>query len=68
MRYLNASIQKATEERIYRIYVTDSLYLQGQNKYPAQRFAEIYKPKQTDTRKAEEIASDVFSGMGLQVL
>lgn len=51
----------------YRVYVTDSLFLRGQNKYPNKRWAELIERKPIDTRKPEEIVADIISRAGLVI-
>ena len=68
MRYFASRIKREAEERIYRIYVTDSLYMQGRNQMPKQRYIELLNPKKEDIRTAEEIADDVFNKIGLTMV
>lgn len=44
----------------YRVYITDTLWAYGREKYLDQRFTDIINPKPKDTRAAEEIAADVI--------
>lgn len=56
------------EEKTYRIYVTDSLHLSGQNKYLTHRWLDMVKRKQAeDNRSGEEIAADIISRHGLRL-
>lgn len=67
MRYVTARIRQENREKAYRIYVTDSLHMQGQNKYLAYRYKDAIKPHKIDRRSAEEIAADVIKKAGLKV-
>ena len=50
---------------IYRVYVSDALYWQGQNKTLSKRWAELIEKKPVDTRTPEEIAADIIARAGL---
>jgi len=57
------------KELAYRIYITDSLYYQADNKRLTTRYAEIIaKPKPADKRSADKIAEDTIKKLGLKVL
>lgn len=66
MRYFVSRLKQDTEERIYRIYVTDSLFYHAQNKTPAHRYYDLLHPK-VETKSADEIISDVLAKGGLKV-
>ena len=54
----------------YRIYVTDSLKLQGEQKYYTKRYIEIIRPQKeeiVDERTADDIAESIIKCMGLKV-
>lgn len=68
MRYLLSRIRSDREERIYRNYVTDSLYYQGQNKALQERYIDVLRRKPKETKKADEIISEVTAKLGLQVV
>ena len=53
-------------ERLYRVYVTESLFLQPQGKYIAARFQELIEPP--DDFKAEAIVDEVIERAGLEVI
>lgn len=68
MRYVVARFQTEQRETAYRIYVTDMLYLHGQNKTSSVRFEEIIKRKDADNRTGDEIADDVINRAGLTLI
>ena len=68
MRYFLSRLKQDREQRIYRIYVTDSLFYHGQNKTLTERFADVINPKPKETKTASEIVDDVTSRMGIQVV
>lgn len=49
----------------YRIYVTDSLFYQGQNQRLTSRYLDLLNRK-VDNRTGDEIARDVIVGAGLR--
>ena len=50
---------------MYRVYVSDALYWQGQNKTLSKRWVELIEKKPVDTRTPEEIAADIIARAGL---
>lgn len=54
------------EKFTYRVYVTDSLQLAGQNKYLTTRWAEMQDIGYKDARTGDEIALDVIKRAGLK--
>ena len=68
MRYLLSRVKQDRAERIYRIYVADSLYYSGQGKTLTQRYTDLLKPKKKDNRTAEQIANDVIKSIGLKMV
>lgn len=68
MRYVKAKYKEKQEELAYRIYVTDTLYYQSDNKRLTKRYLDlISKPQKKDTRTGDEIAVDVINRLGLKV-
>ena len=67
MRYVLARINHEMRDRAYRIYVTESLFAQGENKRLTQRNTDLIKPKKADRRSGDEIAPDVITRLGLKV-
>lgn len=65
--YTLASHSKANEERAYRVYVTDMMYYNAQNKTLQRRYADVIrkKPDKEDDRSAEEIAEGIIKRHGL---
>lgn len=53
------------EEFSYRAYVSETLRLQGENKYPTARWVELIEPRLADNRTGDEIALEVIRGAGL---
>lgn len=49
----------------YRAYVTESLRLQGENKYIQRSWLDIIDHRSMDTRSGDEIALDVIERAGL---
>lgn len=61
-------------EKEYRIYVTDTLRLMGENaaqlsrgSYIQKRYAEIIDPPPEDNRSGREIAEDVAKSAGITI-
>lgn len=67
MRYLLSRMKSDRAERIYRIYVTDSLFYQARGGFLKERYVDILDKKPQETRKAEDIISDVTSRLGIKV-
>ena len=69
MNYLSARIQSEATEKLYRNYIADCLYYQGQNKYPAYKFSDALEEmkKPVDRRSGEEILEDVIAKIGIEV-
>ena len=67
MRYVLARLEENMREDMYRIYVTDTMYLNGENKRFNYRFIDIIngKVKLPDQRSGDEIAEDVFKRAGI---
>lgn len=68
MRYYAAKYADYQREAAYRIYVTDSLYLQGQGKAFSRRYSDLIKPAAIDTRTGDEIAEDIIKKLGITVI
>ena len=69
MKYYAAKYADHQREAAYRVYITDSFYLQGQGKAFSKRFYELIKQRRaTDNRTGDEIAADVINKMGLKVI
>lgn len=52
----------------YRIYMTDSFYLQGQGKAFNERWCDLINPDriEEESKSAEEIAMEVMANAGLK--
>lgn len=68
MRYLIARMKKDKRDESYRIYITDSLYYNGQNKTISKRYIDLVNAKPVEERPAEEIIDDVINRVGLSVV
>lgn len=67
MRYINAKWKEAQRLEIYRIYVSDTLYYQGQNKVLNVRYFDLVNPPKDETRSGDEIALEVINRIGLKI-
>ena len=65
MRYAHAVERDAVEDLSFRVYVTDTLKLMGENKYPSQRWYDTLERKPVDNRTGDEIALAVIRAAGL---
>lgn len=68
MRYVDARIEQEYRDSAYRIYVTDSLYGRAINQHPSKRYVDIINHKPEDDRSGDEIAMEIFSGAGLELV
>lgn len=68
MRYVMARYTMEQRDLAYRIYVTDMMYLHGQNKTSLIRFEDQLKRKNADNRTGDEIADDVIKRAGLTLV
>lgn len=66
MRYFASRIKREAEERIYRIYVADSLYYRGKGMALTKRYTDVLHPK-VETRDVNDIIADVTANLGLKV-
>lgn len=68
LRYFQARLRAEIECLTYRAYITDSLFLQAQNKAPGQRWVEMLEglDRPVDRRSGEEIAVDFIRRAGLK--
>ena len=55
-------------EEAYRVYVTDTLYYQAENKKLSVRYYDLIRPKRSDNRSADEIIKETIVKAGLIVL
>lgn len=53
------------EEFSYRVFMTDSFRLLGENKALTQRWADLFIEEEKDTRSGDEIVLDVLKRSGL---
>lgn len=61
-------IKRLDEDRLYRYYVTDSLYYMRRNNMLSNRFYDIVnkRTQEQDNRTGDEIAADIINRMGLE--
>lgn len=52
----------------YRIYLTDSIQAMAQGKHLKERFADLIYSKPVDDKPAAEIARDILSEAGVEVI
>jgi len=64
---VRAKYTEDDEHMAYRVYVTESLRLQGENKYIQRSWLDIINSKPTDNRSAGEIADDFIRRHELRV-
>lgn len=65
MRYVNFKLRQYQKEFAYRVFVTESLRLQGEGKYLIVKYAELFEEKkEIDGNK---IALDVIKNAGLKL-
>jgi hypothetical protein len=68
------ALNKAAEDELCRIYITDALKVIAENtaleggKMMAKRYYDILNPGEEDNRTAEEIVEDVLSAAGIEVI
>lgn len=67
MCYLIARFKQHQKDEAYRIYVTDSMFYQSDNKRLNTRYYDLIN-KKAETRSANEIISDVLNKAGLKVV
>ncbi len=62
-----ARFKQQQKDEAYRIYVTDSMFYQSDNKRLNTRYYDLIN-KKVETRSANEIISDVIEKAGLKVV
>ena len=62
-----ARAKQQQKDEAYRIYVTDSMFYQSDNKRLNTRYYDLIN-KKVETRSANEIISDVLNKAGLKVV
>ena len=67
MCYLIARFKQQQKDEAYRIYITDSMFYQSDNKRLSIRYYDLMN-KKAETRSANEIISDVIEKAGLKVV
>lgn len=64
---LPSVLRQQAEERLFRMYVCDSMHYYPQNKYITQRFAEYLEPQKRDERTPAEILADIAERAGITI-
>lgn len=67
MAALPAQIKALADEAAFRIYMTDALYLMGENKRFTKRYYDLIKPYVEDKRSPAEIVADINRKYGLSM-
>ena len=69
MRYVTARLEQELREITYRYYITESIFLNGENKRLTFRYRDLLdgKVKPPDHRSGDEIAEDVIKRAGLKL-
>ena len=68
------ALNKAAEDELCRIYITDALKAIAKNtvheggELMSKRYFDIINPAEEDNRTAEEIVDDVLSAAGIEVI
>lgn len=62
-----ARFKQQQKDEAYRIYITDSMFYQSDNKRLNTRYYDLIN-KKAETRSANEIISDVLNKAGLKVV
>lgn len=68
VKLLPSICKRVLKEDIYRIYVTESLYAQGENKRLTKRYIDLISDKKPDTRTPEQIKDDIIKKAGLVLI
>ena len=63
---MRAKAEEDEERLSYRVYMSESLRLQGEGKHLTRSWMDIIRPEQEDTRDAGEIAEDFMRRAGLR--
>ena len=56
-----SSFRISQQEKIYRIYVTDTLKAISEGKHLTDRFADLIIPQKVDTRTPDEIKTSIIN-------
>lgn len=68
LKYAKSCFVAEQETLAFRIYVTDSLFYQSQEKRLSKRYADIIMINESvDDRSGDEIALDIIARFGLEV-
>lgn len=68
MRYVLARAKERRRDYAYRIYISDSLFYQSQQKRLDIRWEDMIKPRKVEHRTGEQIVADVIKSAGLKVI
>ena len=65
MRFYSSKFEDSIEEKKFRIYVTDALYLSARGSGMGERYIDMIK-KKIETRTEDQIILDTIKGAGLK--
>lgn len=57
--------KRVFDEDMYRAYISETLFLQGENKRLTKRYSELINVKKEDSRTPEQIKDDIIRKAGL---
>lgn len=64
--YASETIEQKRRQEAYRVYVTDSLKLQGESKYLTKRYIDLFEPRREIDVQA--VIEHVVKAGGLEVI
>lgn len=64
MRYVMAKAEQEQRDHTYRMFVTESLRLQGEGKYITCKYNDLVKPRNEDD--GQEVIEEVFENLNLR--
>ena len=67
MGVLPSLLKSELDKKIYRVYVCESLRLDGKNQYLTAKYTDIIERKKEDTRDKHEILADLVQRAGLVI-
>jgi len=67
LSYVRAAIEQDEEEYTFKVYMSDSVQLAGEDKFITRRWCDIANDlkKPVDNRTGDEVAADVIKRLGL---
>jgi len=69
LSYVRAAIEQDEEDYTFKVYMSDSAQLAGENKFITRRWCDIANDlkKPPDNRTGDEVAADVIKRLGLSL-